>query len=434
VIARPPRTDQLLSDPRLGDAQRRVGRALVKEAIHAVQQGIRTGEVAAVGAVEAILQRLPSTASSMQPVINATGVILHTNLGRAPLSQAAVAAVIEAAGYVAVEYDASTGRRGPRGVPTRKAALALIPNAEDVLFVNNGAAALVLTMSTLAAGREVLWSRGELVEIGDGFRLRDIVLASGGRIVEVGATNRTSATDFADAIGDETACILRVHASNFAMVGYHGTVSVEDVCGLGVPVVVDVGSGLLQPVALLPDEPDVNSTLAAGAALVIASCDKLLGGPQAGLIAGDAELIHRIRRHPLARAMRVDKLTLAALEATFRAAEVPVRKYLEVDAQSLRRRCESVASKVGADISVVPTVGRVGGGSAPGVELSSWAVSLPGEYAERLRGHVPPVIGRTEDGRCLLDLRCVPQESDVLVVDAVLAAARRSEPAGATGN
>ena len=423
----PPRSDQLLKDPRLDDAQRRVGRALVREVVHSVQQCIRRGEVAAEGAVEAVLQRLPSTASSMQPVINATGVVLHTNLGRAPLSPPAIAAIVEAAGYVTVEYDTSTGGRGPRGAPTRQAALAAIPNAGDVLFVNNGAAALVLTMSTLAAGREVIWSRGELVEIGDGFRLRDIVLASGARVVEVGATNRTTAADFADAISDETGCILRVHPSNFAIAGYHSTVSVADVCGLGAPVVVDVGSGLLQPEARLPDEPDVNSTLAEGAALVIASCDKLLGGPQAGLIAGDAELIHRIRRHPLVRAMRVDKLTLAALEATLRAAEVPVRQYLEADPRRLRRRCESVASKIGGDSSVIPTVGRVGGGSAPGVELSSWAVSLPGDYTVRLRGHVPPVIGRTEDGRCLLDLRCVPNDIDQIVVDAVLSAARSSQ-------
>lgn len=422
MTIRPPRTDVLLSDARLGAAQNRLGRTLVKDAVHVVQDRIRRGEVTVDDAVDAVLAQLPGTAGSLLPVINATGVVLHTNLGRAPLSAPAIAAVVEAAGYVAVEYDVGTGRRGPRGVALRDAALAAISVADDVLFVNNGAAALVLTMSTLAAGREVIWSRGELVEIGDGFRLRDIVRAAGARIVEVGATNRTTAADFAAAITEDTACILRVHPSNFVMSGYHSLASVDSIRDLGVPVVVDVGSGLLHPVSSLPGEPDVTSSLSDGAALVIASCDKLLGGPQAGMIAGNGELIQRIRRNPLARAMRVDKLTLAALEATLRAPDVPVRQYLAADADSLRRRCAAAAEIFGEKAAVTRTYGRVGGGSAPGVVLPSWAVSLPVEYAELLRRQKQAVIARIEGGRCLLDLRCVPTESDRVVVEAVLEA------------
>lgn len=419
----PPRSDFLLNDPLLVAAQRRVGRSIVKQTVHDVQQLIQHGEFAADIAVAEVLRRLPTSASLMQSVINATGVVLHTNLGRAPLSEPAVTALCEAAGYVGLEFDLTSGNRGVRGASMREAIGAAIPEADDVHLVNNGAAALVLTMNTLAAGHEVIWSRSELVEIGDGFRLRDIVLAAGVRIVEVGATNRTTASDFAEAVTSNTGCILRVHPSNFAMTGYHESPSVADVCDLGVPVVVDIGAGLLKPHPLFPGEPDVASTLTQGAAIVTASCDKFLGGPQAGLIAGKTELVNRMRRHPLARALRVDKLTLAALEATLRAPDVPVWRYIEADARQLRKRCETIAAKIGIEATVVPTVGRVGGGAAPSVELDSWAVSLPSDYLAALRGHTPPIIGRDEGGRCLLDLRCVPQDEDEQVAAAVMSIA-----------
>ena len=311
-----PQTNSLLADARLAEPQRRLGRRRVRDAVHTSQERVRTGSLPPEQLMDDVLRDLPARATTLRPVINATGTVLHTNLGRAPLSAAARDALLAAAGYVDVEYDLVEGRRAPRGRGTLDALRRALPDAGDVMVVNNGAAALLLAVTVLAAGREVIWSRGELVEIGDGFRLPDLVACTGATLREVGTTNRTSLADYTAALGERTGCVLKVHASNFRMTGFISSVGINDLAGLGAPLVVDVGSGLLAPDPLLPDEPDVAGALRSGADVVTASADKLLGGPQAGLIAGRADLVARFRRHPLARALRVDKLTLAALEAT----------------------------------------------------------------------------------------------------------------------
>ena len=279
---------------------------------------------------------LPARAASTRPVINATGVVLHTNLGRAPLSAAAVEALVDAAGATDVEFDLATGARARRGRGALAALAAAVPAAEAVHVVNNGAAALVLATTALAAGREVVISRGELVEIGDGFRLTDLIESTGARLREVGTTNRTNLADYADAVGPQTGCILKVHPSNFRVEGFTSSVDVGALAGLGVPVVADLGSGLLAREPLLPDEPDADTALRAGADLVTGSGDKLLGGPQAGLLLGRTAVVERLRRHPLARALRVDKLTLAALEATLRGPRTPTWTALHADPDVLR--------------------------------------------------------------------------------------------------
>ena len=259
------------------------------------------------------------------------------------------------------------------------------------------------------------------MEIGDGFRLPDLVACTGATLREVGTTNRTTKADYVAAIGEETGCILKVHPSNFQMTGFTASVAIGELTGLGVPLVVDVGSGLLRPDRLLPDEPDIAAALRAGADVVTASGDKLLGGPQAGLIAGDAALIARFRRHPLARALRIDKLTIAALEATLCGPEPPTAQALHADPAVLRLRADAIAARLGDVAAVVPSDGAVGGGSGPGVSLPGWAVSLPERYAPALRLGDPAVVARLEDGRCLLDLRCVPPSDDEAVIAAVLA-------------
>ena len=270
-----------------------------------------------------MLRDLPSRATSLRPVINATGTVLHTNLGRAPLSEAAREALIAASGYVDVEYDLADGKRASRGRGTLAALRAALPDAGDVMVVNNGAAALLLAVTVLAGGREVIWSRGELIEIGDGFRLPDLVACTGATLREVGTTNRTTRADYIAAIGERTGCILKVHTSNFRMTGFTSSVAVADLAGLGPPLIVDVGSGLLAPDRALPDEPDIAGALRAGADVVTASGDKLLGGPQAGLIAGRAET-HRPVPSPSFRPRSASRqATLAALEATISGPETP---------------------------------------------------------------------------------------------------------------
>jgi L-seryl-tRNA(Ser) seleniumtransferase len=363
---------------------------------------------------------LPETATSLHEVINASGVVLHTNLGRAPLSDAALRAMEAAAGYVDVELDLATGRRAARGRGTLAALRAAVPSAEDALVVNNGAAAVLLATTALAPGREVVVSRGELVEIGDGFRLPDLIESTGARLHEVGTTNRVRLADYADAIGPATGCILKVHPSNFRIQGFTAAVAIRDLATLPVPVVADLGSGLLAPDSLLPDEPDVASALTAGADLVTASGDKLLGGPQAGLVFGRAELVERLRRHPLARAVRIDKLRLAALEATVRGPRAPIATALHADAAELLARCERLADSIAADdVRVVEATGAVGGGGAPGWTLPGWAVSLPEACAAPLRAGRPAVVGRIERGRCLIDIRCVPPADDGRLAGAI---------------
>ncbi|WP_213450150.1 L-seryl-tRNA(Sec) selenium transferase [Rhizomonospora bruguierae] len=414
---RVPRTDVVLADPRLAGPLARLGRAAVKGAVGVAQERVRRGEIGPEAVVAAALDALPAT--GLRPVINATGVVLHTNLGRAPLSASAVEAVVGAAGHTDVELSLADGRRARRGRTALAALAAAVPDAAAVHVVNNGAAALVLAATALATGREIVVSRGELVEIGDGFRLPDLLASTGARLREVGTTNRTTLADYAAAVGPETGFVLKVHPSNFVVTGFTSAVPVNRLATLDAPVVVDIGSGLLGPDPLLPAEPDAASALRAGAALVTASGDKLLGGPQAGLLLGAAALVERLRRHPLARALRVDKLTLAALEATLRGPGNPTWEALRADPEGLRRRAEEIAT-LGGGVAVA-SVSVVGGGGAPGVELASWAVALPERYSVPLRLGDPPVLGRVEKGRLLLDLRCVPPGRDADLVKAIAA-------------
>jgi L-seryl-tRNA(Ser) seleniumtransferase len=421
---RVPRTDAVLADPRLQEAVARVGRGLVLESVRRAQERVRTLDLEPVSVADEAVAQLPATATTLRPVVNATGVVVHTNLGRAPLSDAAVAAIGAAAGYVDIELDLADGRRSGRAPGCRAAMLAAVPAAQAAFAVNNGAAALVLATTALAAGREVVVSRGELVEIGAGFRLPELIESAGARLREVGTTNRTSARDYADAIGPETGCILKVHPSNFSMAGFTSAVGVAELAALGVPLVHDVGSGLLTPHSLVPDEPDVTTSLEAGAALVTCSGDKLLGGPQAGLLFGRREIVERLQRHPLARAVRLDKLVLAALEATLRGPRPPVWEAIEADPETLRRRCAGIVADLPQEIGarIVTSVGVVGGGGAPGVTLTGWAVSLPTDFADHLRLGAQPVLTRVEKGRCLLDLRCVPAELDPVVTRSIVRA------------
>jgi L-seryl-tRNA(Ser) seleniumtransferase len=418
-----PRTDAVLADPRLVAAIAQVGRASVKRVVGRVLDQVRAGDLDPDSSADEVVRLLSVEPAGPRPVLNATGVVLHTNLGRAPLAPAALAAVREAAGYVDVEFDLATGQRAPRGRSMLDALRRAVPEAGDVHVVNNGAAALVLATTALGAGREIVVSRGEMVEIGDGFRLPDLIASTGARLREVGTTNRVTLADYAAAIGPDTGAVLKVHPSNFRIEGFTSSVDIAELRGLGVPVIADIGSGLLAHCPSLPEEPDVATTLRAGATVVTCSGDKLLGGPQAGLLCGDADTIARLRRHPLARALRVDKLTIAALEATLDGPATLVRHYLDADADGLRARCELLAEILGG--TVVESVGAVGGGAAPGHPLPGWAVALPVEFAQRLRCGRVPVIARIERDRCLLDLRCIPPDQDETLRDAVLAVTER---------
>ncbi|GAA0926317.1 L-seryl-tRNA(Sec) selenium transferase [Streptomyces thermoalcalitolerans] len=423
-----PRTDAVLRDPRLVDAASRLGPGPVKAAVRQAQERARHGALAPEEVADTAVALLPRAVGGLRPVINATGVLLHTNLGRAPLSAAARQAVQDAAGPTDVELDLRTGVRARRGRTALEALRGRVPSAAAAHVVNSNAAAVVLAATALAAGREIVISRGEMVEIGDGFRLPDLLVSTGARLREVGTTNRTTMDDYAAAIGPETAFVLKVHPSNFRITGFTRAAGIRELAALDVPVVSDIGSGLLAPHPLLPGEPDAETQLRAGAALVTASGDKLLGGPQCGLLLGDAELVRTLSRHPLARALRVDKLTLAALEATLRGPDTPTAVFLAADAAGLARRAERLAATLGAagiDVRAVPSAATVGGGGAPGVALPSAALSLPERYAAALRTGPVPVVGRLEGGRCLLDLRAVPEEDDERLADAVRSAAER---------
>ena len=360
-------------------------------------------------------------------MVNATGVVLHTNLGRAPLAPAAAERVAElAAGYSNLEYDLAAGARGSRHdhLATR---LRSLTGAEDALVVNNNAAAVLLALSALAEGREVVVSRGELIEIGDGFRIPEVLARSGARLVEVGTTNKTRVSDYEAAIGPETAAILRVHQSNFRVVGFTERPELRQLAQIaersGLPLIDDLGSGSL---ATCGDEPLVGESLAAGAALVTFSGDKLLGGPQAGIVCGRAELVARLRRHPLQRALRPDKLTLAALDGTLllyadpeRAArEIPALRMLREPLETVRARAERLAALTGGE--VVETVARPGGGALPLFDLPSAGVELGPELAALLRRSEPPVVALLRGDRTLLDCRTIADDE----VDVVAAAVR----------
>jgi L-seryl-tRNA(Ser) seleniumtransferase len=430
-----PRTDVVLADPRLVAARELLGAALVKKAVTRAQDLARSGSISPDRVADAAAASLPATAASLTPVINATGVIVHTNLGRAPLSAAARDAVLAASGYTDVELDLVSGKRSRRGAGALDALAQAVPAAGAVHVVNNNAAALALAATALAAGREIVVSRGELIEIGDGFRLPDLLQSTGARIREVGTTNRTALADYQRAVGPGTGFILKVHPSNYLIEGFTSSVGVAELASLGVLVVGDIGSGLLRPNPVLPDEPDADTWLRAGAGLVTASGDKLFGGPQAGLLLGQPEIVTRLARHPLARALRVDKLTLAALEATVTGPAAPVAQAMAATPESIRARAAAQADRLaaaGVDCQVVASDAAVGGGGGPGVTLPSAALSLPEVLAFPLRageavrrGDVAAVVGRVEGGRLLLDLRAVAPADDERLTEAVLAAVRR---------
>ena len=381
---------------------------------------------------------------SLRPVINATGVVLHTNLGRAPLAEAVAAEVAAvAAGYSTLEYDAEHGARGSRHVHVEHE-LTAITGAEAAMAVNNNAAAVFLALHELARGREVVVSRGQLVEIGGSFRIPDVMAASGARLVEVGTTNKTRLADYRQAFGPETALFLKVHTSNFRLSGFVESTEAEELAALGrelsVPVMEDLGSGVLYPLTLDGFvEPSVGEVLKAGVDLVTFSGDKLLGGPQAGIIAGRKDLVDRLKRNPLARALRVDKMTLAALELTLRLyregqqESIPLWAMLNASPEELKRRASALLRRlrrrVGAPDGVRMTVraarAPVGGGSLPGVEMPTAAIRIegPAVTAQRLeaalRRQSPPVVGRVEEGAVLLDVRTVLPRDEAPLIEAV---------------
>lgn len=417
-----PAVDRVVAAPALQAPAESLGREFVTARVRAVLERMRaSGErppsVAEIAAD--IAADLPEAPTSLRRVINATGIIVHTNLGRAPLSAAATRALTIAAGATDVELDLATGKRAPRGAATI-AALSDAVGGAGAHVVNNGAGAITLACYVMAAGKNIVLSRSEMVEIGDGFRIPELIAATGVEIREVGTTNRTHLRDYLAAIDENTGFVLKVHPSNFFMDGFTSTVAVRALAReSGVPVAVDIGSGLLSPNPHLPDEPDARTALDDGAALVIASGDKLLGGPQAGLLLGDQELIEALRRHPLARALRVDKFTLAALEATLLGPPTPVAQALAASVQDLYVRSERIANAIGAPAGRTMTSGAVGGGGAPGVEFDSAAVVLPAELASVLRTGKHAVVGRVTGGKLHLDLLAVDPADDEVIIEAV---------------
>jgi L-seryl-tRNA(Ser) seleniumtransferase len=425
-----PSVDELAGDERLAEAPRplavEAARAALSRAREAIQAGQEPGDL-----VEGAVRELENArAPSLRRTLNATGVIVHTNLGRAPLAEAALEHALEIGrGYSNLEYDLAAGGRGSRQDHVA-AILRRLTGAEGALVVNNNAAAVMLALAALAEGREVLVSRGELIEIGDGFRIPDVLARSGARLREVGTTNRTRAADYERAIGPETAVLLRVHQSNFRVVGFTELPSIAELAAVAqrheLPLVDDLGSGVL---VHLEDEPSARESLAAGADLVCFSGDKLLGGPQAGIVVGRGDLVERLRRHPLQRALRADKLTLAALEGTLglyldperAASEIPVLRMLREPVEAVRARAERLAAAVSGEVE--ETVGRVGGGALPLTELPSFACAVEEELATRLREADPPVVGVVRDGRLLLDCRTL-SDDEADQVSASVAAAR----------
>jgi L-seryl-tRNA(Ser) seleniumtransferase len=424
-----PSVDELLRDPRLAAAPHglavEAARAVLDRAREEIHAERDPGEL-----VELVSQEIAAAlAFHLRGAVNATGVIAHTNLGRAPLAAAALERVTEVGGgYSNLEYDLAEGHRGSRqdhvaGILRR------LTGAQAALVVNNNAAAVLLALAALAEGSEVLVSRGELIEIGDGFRIPDVLARSGARLVEVGTTNRTRAADYARAAAPETAVLLRVHQSNFRVVGFTDRPSLAELVDVAaahdLALVDDLGSGALVP---LGDEPQARASLAAGADLVCFSGDKLLGGPQAGIVVGRAELVEQLRLHPLQRALRADKLTLSALEGTLtlyldpeRARrEIPVLRMLDEPSEAILARAERLATAVGGEVE--ETIARVGGGALPLAELPSYACAVEEELAPPLRLGQPPVVGVVRDGRLLLDCRTVSDTEVDSVAAAVLAA------------
>ena len=423
-----PSVDELLRDERLASRPRELAVATARSVLDDARDEIRRGGDPGP-IVDVVLRELDrAQRPSLRRVLNATGVLVHTNLGRAPLADAALARVAEVGGgYSNLEFDLERGERGSRQAHLA-ALLRRLTGAEAALVVNNNAAAVLLALAALAEEREVVVSRGELIEIGDGFRIPDVLARSGAKLVEVGTTNRTRATDYERAIGPDTALLLRVHQSNFRVVGFAERPRLDELAAVArtheLPLVDDLGSGAL---GRLGDEPTPAESLRAGADLVCFSGDKLLGGPQAGIVVGRAALVERLRRHPLQRAVRADKLTLAALEGTLALAldpglrdEVPVLRMLHEPVDAVRARAARLAALVGGEVE--DTVARVGGGALPLAELPSAACAVEEDLAERLRLGEPPVVALVRDGRTLLDCRTLTDAE----VDEVAAAVRAS--------
>lgn len=413
-----PSTDRLLALEQVVEAGQRLAPQIIRRIIASVQTSARRGDIDPTEVTQGVIAAIEQAQSSeLSPVLNATGVIIHTNLGRSPLASAARDALMTAAGYVDLELDLSDGKRSKRGTWAKQALLGTAPDAEDALVVNNGAAALSLAATALSVDRgrpEVVISRGELVEIGAGFRLPDLITATGVQLREVGTTNRTNLDDYRAAISERTGALLKVHPSNYWIGGFNADVETKQLAKLAkehdLPLIVDVGSGLFESDPALPDEPTIGAALRAGADVVLSSGDKLLGGPQAGLLLGTRQVLTTLATHPLARAFRADKFTLAALEATLNAPTTPVREALRTDPDKLRQRTTRMADAVGAE--VVAHEGRVGGGGGAGVPLPGWAISLDERFAKPLRTGRPAILPRVSDGRCLIDLRCVPAHED----------------------
>lgn len=462
LLRKIPSVDELLARPLLGELCLRAGRALVLDATREVLAAVRReiGQSGSGGAeagdAEALERRIVQTverwlAPSLRPVINATGVVLHTNLGRAPISREALDHLRDAAsGYSNLEYDLAAGARGKRDAHTASL-IARLLGAEAAIVVNNNAAAVFLVLHALAEGGEVVVSRGELIEIGDGFRIPDIMASSGARLCEVGTTNRTRLADYENAIDPDTRLLLRVHPSNFRIVGFTNHPSLNELADLGrrrgLPVYEDLGSGCLVDLKSFGiDEPVARASFDAGVSIVTFSGDKLLGGPQAGIIAGKKDLVARIRRDPLFRALRVDKLAIAVLETTLGAYlrgaldEVPVMRMIREPADHIRRRAEAFVSRLGdlgdlkdAKAEIMAGNSVVGGGSTPGQSLPTWLVAVGGgrysaaaleEKLRRPEGEQAAIVARIENDRLVLDLRTVfPEQEEVLA--AALASALR---------
>jgi L-seryl-tRNA(Ser) seleniumtransferase len=439
-----PSVDELLQDHTLREFEQRYGHTIVVDAVRAALEmaraDIRAGSEAPMQALllDDIGERiLRATRPTLVRVINATGVILHTNLGRAPLSEEARAAMQDAAlSFSNLEYDLDAGERGSRYTHA-EGLLKRLTGAEAALVVNNNAAAVMFILRAFAEGKEVVISRGQLVEIGGGFRVPDVLRQSGARMVEVGTTNRTRIEDYANAISDKTSILLRVHTSNFRIVGFTEQVALEQLSALGrergLLTADDLGSGALIDTAAygLAHEPMPQESLRAGADLVSFSGDKLLGGPQAGIIVGKKELVEQLKKHPLARALRVDKITLAGLQATLlhylkneAARKIPVWQMIAATSQGLEAKATAWAERwkrSGLDASVLDAQSTVGGGSLPGETLPTRVVALdvpsPDVFAARLRRNFPPIVARIEEKRVYIDPRTIlPQDEELLLV------------------
>jgi L-seryl-tRNA(Ser) seleniumtransferase len=434
-----PAVSALLSRPEVGELVRAHGHATVvralRDTVARAREVVRAGGAITITDGD-IRERVVSLSSArLRCVLNATGVLVHTNLGRVPLAAEAMAAIAEVgAGYSNLEYELAEGRRGHRHEHLADL-LCSLTGAEDALVVNNNAGALLLALSAHAAGRETVVSRGELVEIGGGFRIPEVVERSGSRLVEVGTTNRTRAADYANAVGPNTAVLLKVHRSNFAITGFTAEVEVGPLAELArkhaALGIYDAGSGAMEPIAKLAGEHPISDHVAAGMPLVTFSGDKLLGGPQAGIAVGTHAAIDAMRRAPLYRALRPDKLTIAALGATlalWRDAphRIPLVRMLTASAAELEARSRALLARVSATgaIAIVPTIGRIGGGAAPSVEIESRAIAVggtPDAICRALRAFDPPIIARIEGDAVLLDLRAVPESEDPAIASALSA-------------